>query len=211
MIKLKFTILFLVFIASSFAQEAGFKPLVNKTDFVAKAKAMSDNTKTIDSDFKQEQYIEVLEENITSKGHFNFKKENSIRWEYKEPFSYLIIINEGKIFIKDENKENKFDMKSNKMFKNINQMIVKSVQGDIHEDENFEVKFFEGDKYYLVQMEPKEDSMKEFMNKIHIYFSKTDYSVEKVKMIELSGDYTSIEFTNRKLNLPLGDEKFSFN
>ena len=37
---------------------------------------------------------------------------------------------------------------------------------------------------------------------------KTDYAVVKVKMIEPSDDYTMIDFSNRKTNQPIGDEKF---
>lgn len=210
MIKIRLIVVLFFVTSLCLSQEYGFSVLENKADFVAKAKEISDKTKTIDSEFIQEKYLEVLEEKIISKGHFNFKKENSIRWEYLSPFEYLIIIKDGKIFIKDGDKESKFDLKSNKMFKNINEMIVKSVQGDIHEDENFNVNFYQSVDNYMVQLEPKEDSMREYLNKIHIYFSKTDYAVEKVKMVELSGDYTSIDFLNRKLNLPLGDEKFSF-
>ena len=43
---------------------------------------------------------------------------------------------------------------------------------------------------------------------IHLYIDKTDYAVLKVRMIEPGDDYTNIEFSNRKTNQPIGDEKF---
>ena len=190
------------------AQE--YVPIKNKQEFVSKAKEIAQNTKTIDSDFIQEKYIDIMEDKMISKGHFNFKKQNLIRWEYSSPFNYLIIINDGKIFIKDDNNENKIDMKSNQSFKQINNMIIKSVQGDIEEDDNFKVEFLEDNQEYLVKMTPKTNEIKEFMNQINIYFNKTNYEVDKVKMIENSGDYTAIRFENRKLNVNLPDEKFAF-
>ena len=151
-----------------------------------------------------------MEEEIVSKGKFLFKKENSIRWEYKEPFVYLIIINDGEIFIKDENKENKFDMKSNKTFKGINDMIVNSVSGNIMDDDNYAVSYYESAAGYMVQLIPKDDKLKEYMSTIQVFFDKTSYDVVKVKMIEESEDYTSIEFKNRVVNSEVSDDKFSF-
>lgn len=151
-----------------------------------------------------------MDEEIVSTGKFMFKKESSIRWEYEDPFVYLIIINDGEIFIKDDNKENKFDMKSNKTFKGINDMIVNSVQGNIMDDENFQVSYYENANNYMVQLIPEDEKMKDFLSTIRVYFSKTDYAVVQVKMIELSEDYTSIEFKNRVINTSLSDDKFSF-
>ena len=58
---------------------------------------MSKNTLSIESDFVQEKNLQVLSEKIISKGHFTFKKENRLRWEYTSPSKYLIVINNQKI------------------------------------------------------------------------------------------------------------------
>ena len=52
--------------------------------------------------------------------------------------------------------------------------------------------------------------MKEMISEIQIYFDKKDYSMSKLKLIEPGGDYTNIEFTNKKFNTTIPDEKFSF-
>lgn len=194
----------------SLAQADGYAAMKNVDDFKSKAKAVANKTNSISSDFVQKKVLSIMEEEIVSKGKFLFKKENSIRWEYKEPFVYLIIINEGEIFIKDENKKNKFDMKSNKTFKGINDMIVNSVSGNIMDDVNYAVSYYESAAGYMVQLIPKDDKLKEYMSIIQVFFDKTSYDVVKVKMIEESEDYTSIEFKNRILNSEVADEKFTF-
>ena len=47
------------------------------------------------------------------------------------------------------------------------------------------------------------------LKKIKIYVDKADISVAKIKMIESSDDFTSIDFTNRTLNQPIDNEKFN--
>ena len=182
----------------------------NVDDFKTKAKAVADEITSINSDFVQKKVLSIMEEEIVSKGKFLFKKANSIRWEYKDPFVYLIIINDGEIFIKDDNKENKFDMKSNKTFKGINDMIINSVSGNIMDDDNYTVSYYESATNYMVQLVPKEEKMKEFMSAIQVFFDKTSHDVVRVKMIEESEDYTSIEFKNRLVNSAIADDKFSF-
>ena len=191
-----------------FAQNA--KPLKDTVLFKNKLAEMTLKIKTIESDFVQEKRIDVLSEDITSDGHFCFKKENRIRWEYTTPTKYLIIINDTKITVKDNKKESNFDAKSNKVFAEVNDMLSKSMRGDIMGIGNkYRLQYFEEEKFYLVKMTPTAKAMKEFLKEIHLYFDKTDYTVMKVKMLEPSGDYTFISFKNKKLNEPVADEKFS--
>jgi outer membrane lipoprotein-sorting protein len=204
-------ILVLVFLQLiAVAQADGYILMQLTADFKAKATAVADQTKTISSDFEQKKVLSIMEEEIISSGKFMFKAANSIRWEYQDPFVYLIIINDGEVFIKDENKENKFDMKSNKTFKGINDMIVNSVSGNIMDDESYTVSYYESSSRYMVQLIPKDEKLKEYMSLIQVYFDKSSYDVIQVKMIEESEDYTSIEFKNRVINSDVGYDKFSF-
>jgi outer membrane lipoprotein-sorting protein len=187
----------------------GFTAMKDTIAFKQKMEAQSKLTNTIESDFTQEKYLSVMSENIISKGHFYFKKTNMLRWEYTSPYSYLIAINKDKMFIKDNGKVNKYDINSNKMFKSINEMMVATVQGNLLNNKDYRPKYFESDKFFLIELTPVQKATKDFLKNIYLYISKTDYSVEKVKMTEPSDDYTSIDFTNRKTNQPIADEKFT--
>ena len=134
----------------SFAQvPAGYKPVKDTTAFKQKMEAQSKLTNTLESDFTQEKYLSVMSEKIISKGHFHFKKINMLRWEYNDPYKYLIAINKNKMYIKDNGKLSKYDINSNKMFKSINEMMVNTVQGNLLNNKDYKAKFYENDKFYL--------------------------------------------------------------
>ena len=208
--KLFFTLSVLTFYCLSSFSQSSFKAIKDISLFKSNLAEMTEKTNTIKSDFIQEKNLSFLSEKIISKGLFYFKKENKIRWQYTEPFDYLIIINENKIYIKDEDRESKYDMASNKIFKEINKIITGCVQGDIlNNDKEYKIEYYENDNFYYVKLTPYSEKMKEFLSNINIYFDKKDFSVSKLEMIELSGDYTKIEFLNKKLNEEIPDEKFT--
>jgi len=187
---------------------AGYKLVKDTIAFKQKMEAQSKLISTLESDFIQEKYLSVMSEKIISKGHFHFKKVNMLRWEYNDPYKYLIAINKNKMFIKDNGKVSKYDINSNKMFKSINEMMINTVQGTLLNSKDYKAKFYENDKFYLLELSPLQKGAKDFLKVIQLYINKTDYAVDKVKMIEPSDDYTSIDFSNRKTNQPIADEKF---
>lgn len=193
----------------AFAQVPGFTKISAPAEIQKKVAAKASEITSIQSDFIQEKHLSVLSQPIISKGLFNYKKENKLRWEYNTPFTYLVILNNGKILMKDENKESKFDMGSSKMFQEINNLIVNSVQGKISESRDFNVEYYQDPDYYLVVMEPLSGEVKEFFSSIYIYFEKKSLSVGKIDMKEASGDHTLIRFSNHRYNQAIPDEKFS--
>lgn len=195
---------------SLLAQPKGYKNYPDIQGLSRKIAEKAHTVKSIDSDFIQEKNLSVLTEKIVATGHFSFKKENRLRWEYKEPFRYLVILNNGKVYVKDENKENKFDMQSNKLFREINNLIVNSVQGKLNDTKNFNLKAFESTKNYLIEMTPRSKNLKEFVQTMEVTFDKSDYSVTSINMIESSGDNTCISFVSRKFNSNISDDTFSF-
>ncbi|MFL5763270.1 MAG: LolA family protein [Bacteroidia bacterium] len=203
------TLLFTLFTLSAFSQvPAGFKPVKDTTAFKQKMAAQSKLVNSLESDFTQEKYLSVMSEKIITKGHFQFKKVNMLRWEYTDPLKYIIAINKDKMFIKDNGKVTKYDINSNKMFKSINEMMVNTVQGNLLDNKDYKAKYYENDKFYLLELSPTQKGAKDFLKVIQLYINKSDYAVDKVKMIEPGDDYTSIDFTNRKTNQPIPDEKF---
>lgn len=206
--KLIATALSIILALSSVAQSTSFKKVANEKEIAQKLNAVSKSTKTIDSDFKQYKHLDILENDIESIGHFSFQASDKVRWEYSKPYKYLIIMNAGTMWINDGNKTQKFDTNSNKMFKEINDLMVGMLQGKILESNNFDVGFYENSKQILAKLTPKTAEMKDFLSGIHLFFDKKDYSVAKIKMLEHSGDFTLIEFYNRKTNIDIPKSMF---
>jgi len=195
---------------------AGFD--LEKTDFtpVKDLKALeailnsnAAKIRTIQSDFIQRKQLEYLDETITSKGRFWFKKENQLRWAYVEPFEYAIIISDGKFTIIDESEVSVHDIDSNQAFREINNLIINLVRGSLMEHDKFEIEAFENDTQYLVKLVPKDSNMKKVISNMEVYFDKKDLTVGKIVMQESESDFTLITFTNKKLNEPIPDNIFS--
>ena len=201
-------ILVLIFI-SHIAVSQNFKAVKDTAALKLRIETMSKTVNSIESDFTQEKNLSILSEKVNSKGHFVFKKENMLRWEYSSPYKYLIVINKDKIWIKDEKKTSKYDMNTNKVFKEINDIMISCVQGTIFKAGKFTIAYFENDKYYKLELSPLQKNMKESLKKINMYFDKNVTSVSKLYMIEPNEDYTTLEFINKKLNAAVADNIFN--
>ena len=193
------------------AQYTGYKLLSPASDFETKFAAASQKTTTIKSDFVQEKELSMLSEKIVSKGKFWFKRENAVRMEYTQPFQYLMIINGTKIYIKDSQKENKISAKSNKLFEQINKIMMNCVNGSALSSSDFTTRIFEGDDSYLAELSPVNKNLKTLFKNINLIIAKKDYAVTKIEMYEPSGDNTTINFVNREMNVSLSDALFAIN
>ncbi|MCW3128342.1 MAG: outer rane lipoprotein carrier protein LolA, partial [Bacteroidetes bacterium] len=151
----------------------------------------------------------MLAEKVTSKGVFYFKQKNMVRLEYKQPFRYLLIMNNGKATIKDDSRTTQMDMHNTKIFQQVNSIIVDCVQGSALNNTNFQVKMSENTHQLRLDMKPTSKGLKEFFESIVIYIDKKDYSAVKMQMNELSGDNTIITFSNKEINGNIPDALFS--
>ncbi len=191
------------------AQYPGFALLKNPEEFKQAFSAATKNTASIKSDFIQEKNLSMLADKITSRGKFWFKKENKVRMEYTSPFTYLMILNAGRIYIKDGQKENKVSAHSNKVFQQVNRILVDCVGGTILSNPDFHSRIFEGSKAYLIELEPVTKNLKELYQKINIFIDKKDYAASAIDMFELSGDNSNIRFLNKELNANIPDTLFT--
>jgi outer membrane lipoprotein-sorting protein len=187
------------------------KPMKDVDGFKLKLSSMSASVNTIQSDFVQEKKLSVLDNMLISKGQFSFKRENNIRWEYIQPYKYLIIISKGKIFIKEDKEHKQYDIQSNKMFQEMNKFISGCIQGDILKNEkDYSISYFEDSQYFFVTLVPVSEKMRQMLNEIQIWFDRKDLTVSRIRMMEPGGDYTRIDFTGKKVNIDIPVEKFDF-
>ena len=210
----KYFILFVGVILSTlchttFAQYPGFKPVSDLSAFKKQFASESAKVKSITSDFTQEKTLMALTEKITSLGKFWFKRENRVRIEYVRPFTYLMVMNGDKMLVKDNEKESKINVKSNKLFQQVNRIMIDCVQGTILESKDFTTKVFEDDKVYLLEMTPTSKSLRQFFQTIMLTVEKKDYSVKSIEMNEPAGDKTIIAFKNKILNEQVADAVFA--
>ena len=203
-------ILLLVFTANMVqAQYAGYSLLTDIAKFKSEFSTATQKTLTIKSTFVQEKNLSMLSEKIISKGKFWFKKDNLVRMEYNQPFQYLMIINKDKVFVKDGQKENKVSARSNKLFQQVNKIMIDCMQGTTLNNPDFKTRMFENKGSYLVELVPVVKGLKELFKNINVVVDKKDYSASSIEMQEVGGDNTIIRFANRELNTNISDALFN--
>jgi outer membrane lipoprotein-sorting protein len=201
--------LVLVAVCTSFVYDSDpYTAMKDVAGFKTKLNQKNQTITSMKCDFTQEKSLSFMAQKVISKGNMKFKKPDMMKLEYTTPFQYIMSLYKGKVVIKDNGKVNKYDAKSNKLFKYVNDLMINAVQGNVLDSKEFAIVFKENSKFFLMEMTPVDAAMKEYVNKVNVYVSKTDFGVVKVEMTEKSGDYTLISFINRVYNTPIKDEEF---
>jgi len=191
------------------AQYNGYKLVANTEAFRQQFAKASQATQSIQCDFVQNKNLSMLSDKIVSTGKFWFKRDNKVKMEYVKPSYYLLVINGNNIKTKDGQKENHVSAKSNKMFEQVNKMMIDCVQGTALDNKSFTTRVFENGPTYLVEMVPTTKSLQGIFKNINLTVDKKDYSVTKMDMVEQSGDNTDISFLHKQTNINIPDEVFS--
>lgn len=182
---------------------------------VAEAEVLKDKVKnhaltiqTISSDFTQYKHLDFLDNDIVTSGKLAFKSPDLVKWEYIKPFKYSVIFKNEQLLINDEGNKSNIDIGSSNTFKQLNKLIISSVKGDMFDDTEFTIEYYKTSNTSIVYFSPKNKQFAEFIKTFHITFN-TQGDVTEVKMIEPSGDFTKIVFTNKQLNKTLADAVFT--
>ncbi|OEK09628.1 cell envelope biogenesis protein LolA [Flavivirga aquatica] len=174
----------------------------------AKVKAKASTINTLLSDFTQYKHLGFLSNDIITSGKLSFKSPSMVKWEYITPYKYAVLFKNETLFINNEGKKSNIDIGSNKMFKQLNTLIINSVKGDLFDENEFDITYFKNGTNSEVYFSPKDKKFSKYIKKFQIIFNENGDVVE-LKMIEPSEDYTKIVFSNRTVNTKLPDAIFN--
>lgn len=201
-------LLFILSVINTSAQEKNENPIKDPSKLIEQINLASSKTSTITADFNQVKEMSFLEEKATSSGKFYFEKEKKLRWEYTQPFSYVIILNNDRLRIIDEGKSKDFEAGSNRMFLEISNIMTGMVNGTLLNSPQFTTTWSEAAGFYLAELIPTGPDLKDYLSRIELKLNKQDFTVDELKMFEKSGDYTQITFRNKKMNETIPVEIF---
>lgn len=199
------TFITLVFIAKA---QDNFVPITDnsvKNKFKKNAVALT----SIQCDFVQEKHLDFLASTVLSKGKFWFKTGNKLRWEYTEPFKYIVLVVGKKITVVDENNTSVYKKQPNNAFKYLNKILASSVQGSLVDNPNYKFEVSQNATFFKVHLIPLNTEEKSVFSHLDILFKKTEMSVYQVKMVEPNKDSITLTFENKKENIPIADKVFS--
>jgi Outer membrane lipoprotein-sorting protein len=181
----------------SFAQSA---PKRDMSEFAA--------VRTIESGFKMSKHISIAQNPLESEGKFYFQNPGSLRWEYSNPYNYGFIIHDGKTvsWQEKDGKAEVRDISSQPAAKEMAQQLYIFVSMDMEKISKFyRTESFDGG----IVLYPKNNSKKQMINDIKIYFSEKITAVREVVISERSGDKTVITFSDTKIDGLLPQNAFT--
>ena len=199
----------ILFSIESRAQYPGYHLMGQPESFKKSFARSTAAAESIQSDFSQEKTLSMLSEKLHSTGKFWYHKKDKLRMEYLQPYLYLMILNNGKIFIKDGQKENKISANSNKVFQQVNRILIDCVSGNMLENPDFQSAIYENNETFLVELKPQAKNLRELYKNINIVVDKKDFTATTIEMDELSGDKTVIRFQNKEINAQIPDSVFN--
>lgn len=176
--------------------------------FKEKVRETASSTQSITSDFVQEKHISVLDNNVTAEGKLVFKAPGLVKWEYLTPYQSTVVFKDDKLYVSEEGKKSEVDLGRNKLFRSLNSLIVSSIKGDMFDESQFDLSYFNIESGYLVQFVPKDNRIKKYIASFELKFSEDNAEVTEVKLIEPNEDYTAIVFKNKQLNVSVSDTVF---
>ena len=83
--------------------------------------------------------------------------------------------------------------------------------GGIMNSADFDVTLFKQGEVYFAKMLPKKKEVKQVYASIEVYFNPTLTMVESIKMIEKSGEYTTVKLLSPKVNTTINESVFKVN
>jgi outer membrane lipoprotein-sorting protein len=195
--------------ANILPSDTAFRIMRDTNAFKQRMKNFGNTFNSLECNFVQKKSMQMLKKPVVSKGLFVYRKPSQVRWEYTEPFVYVIVISNNKITIKDETRTNQMDMTANTTFMEMNTRVTSMVDGSLLDNHgDFHVDFFENDLYFRLDLKPLTKELKKYFNSITLCFEKSDLSVASIKMYETGGDITELTFTAKQINKTISDERF---
>jgi outer membrane lipoprotein-sorting protein len=162
-------------------------------------KKLGKETQTLQSHFEQEKFSPLLENTTKTSGQLYFKQPKSICWKYQGEKPSSIVFNEEKAFLESNGKRKEYDLEKNPIFRKMNDLIAKSVQGQVMDQKEFNVSVVEQGGYYQVEMKPKVGALRLFVKEIQLKVN-TKGLVEALTIFSKNGDWTKILFSQQIVN-----------
>jgi outer membrane lipoprotein carrier protein len=179
---------------------------------IRKVQEAQTKTSTLEADFRQEKVLALLAKPEVSTGHFTFSKPNNVLWRYDAPKRVEMLIANGMLttYYPDLNKAEQIEVKryQDRIFKYM------GASGAIDElglyfDFTFSNKADEPS--YLLDLKPKTKGIAKRVRHLRIWIDKKSYLTTKFEYTEGDGDITRYEFTNVRVNQPIGQGRFTLN
>lgn len=169
----------------------------------------SSATASMQCEFTQTKTMKMLKGDIRSSGVMYFCKPDKLRWQYNSPYKYVFILNGGKVKMESSSSSQSIDVRQNKMFRQIADIMLGSITGGgLKNSRDFTVEIFKDGDSHFARLLPKKKEIKQIYEAIEIWFNPSLTMVSSVRMKEKTGDETVVKLLNVKTNGSFDDKLF---
>jgi outer membrane lipoprotein-sorting protein len=169
------------------------------------------NFKTLKTEFTQEKKMVMFKEKLVMKGRIFLEKPNKIAWHVDSPVRYSVLITDKLIrqWDEDTNKIQEISLAKNPIFQNVLSQLTVWFSGEYGSllDTN-DVRVIKRDPL-VIEFVPRDNNVsKKVIKSITITFREDQNYLQQLRIQELSGDVTTINFIHTILNAPLNSKHF---
>jgi len=169
------------------------------------------NFNTLKTDFTQEKEMAVFKEKLILKGRIYIQKPNKIAWHVDRPLRYSVLITDKIIRQWDEDTDQvqEISLAKNPIFQNVLKQLTVWFSGEYGSllEEN-KVRLVKRDPL-VIEFTPRDTNIsRKVIKGITITFRDDQTYLQQIRIQELSGDVTTIYFSNTLLNAPLDGSSF---
>ena len=169
----------------------------------------SSATASMRCEFTQNKTMKMLKGDMKSSGVMYFRKPDKLRWQYNSPYKYIFILNGGKVKMESSSSSQSIDVRQNKMFRQIADIMLGSITGGgLKYSRDFTVEIFKDGDSHFARLLPKKKEIKQIYEAIEIWFNPSLTMVSSVRMKEKTGDETVVKLLNVKTNGSFDDKLF---
>lgn len=177
----------------------------------SKIAGSASQVKTLAGDFIQEKHLSMLNNILTSKGRFYYKREDKLRWEFNDPIASGFAVNgEKAIRWKDDSERTQtFQVQQVPFIKVFTDQVFSWAKADFKKlEKRYRIQVV-GSEPADLKLFPKSSREKKYLDHIRIVFAPDAGHVQMVEVHEPDGDFTLIRFLKMTINRPLPDSLFN--
>jgi outer membrane lipoprotein carrier protein len=179
--------------------------------FMASLGKKASDFKTLKTDFVQEKRMAMFKQKMVMKGRIYLQRPSKIAWHVDSPLKYSVLITDKLIrqWDEDTDKVQEISLAKNPIFQNIlNQMNVwfSGDYGSMLESNTVRIVKHEP---LAIEFLPNEKNIaKKVIKSITVTFRSDQKYLQQIRIVEVSGDVTTITFANTLINPALNTSNF---
>ena len=200
-ILISLAFLFVSFVAFAQDSEAQIRQKI-----ATAAQAMT----SLQCDFVQTKQLKMLNDKMVSEGKMYYSQKDKLRWEYVKPYQYIFIMNGDRVLLKNKERSDVIDVRQNKIFREIANIMLNSVVGNcLNDDRSFKTSITTAGGQWVATLLPQRKDMKQMFQKIILHFDQQQATVSRVELVEKNGDLTTIDLKNIRKNETIAPRTFA--